>query len=190
MARDPNQQFIYNDEEISLIKNTFAENDTLLYTVRKVLLQFPLTEAEKNLIKLSITPEVHAVLKKRILPEISDDFPLNQLPSILTTLTEHLKVKTVEEMEPLIRAKRYEVDYLTQQFDVLRDVDLAGNEDIKLAIFADLSDGRIDKYVGLHAYLFLLGYIDPMLGFIKSIAGEKKETVEQAKKRMDRNSSK
>src|SRR5882724_7109420 len=120
--REPNQVFIFNDEELSLIKNTFADNDTLLYTVRKVLLQFPLTQTERGLIKLSITPEVWRVLKKRILPAIADEFPLTQLSDVLTTLTEDLKLRTPREMEPLFAAKKLEIDYLNQQFEALRDI--------------------------------------------------------------------
>ncbi len=189
MARQPGQVFIFNDEELELIKRTFAENETLLYTVRKVLLQFPLTDAEKNLIKLSVTPEVVRVLKKRILPEISEEFPLTQIPSILTTLTEQLKTKSVDEMGPLFSAKLTEIAYLEQQFTALSD--LEAPQPIKLKDM-ELTQGRssFDSYVAAQSYLFLLGYIDPMLGFIQSIAGQKDETVEAAKKRMDRNSSK
>lgn len=187
--RQPNQIFIFNDHELDLIKQTFADNETLLYTVRKVLLQFPLTDVEKGLLKMSITPAVHAVLKKRILPEISDDFPLGQLPSILTTLTEQLKVKTVEEMSPLMEAKVLEMAYLEQQFEVLKDIDADMPQTLKLKDFGTLSGVATTDYIHLQAYLFLLGYIDPMLGFIKAIAGEKKETVEQAKARMSKNSN-
>lgn len=192
--RQPNQVFIFNDEELDLIKRTFAENEPLLYSVRKVLLQFPLTDAEKNLLKLSMTPEVLHVLRKRMLPEISDEFPLGQLPSLLTTLTEQLKVKTVEEMAPLFEAKKLEIDYLTQQFAVLEDINGGVEETIKLADLGNITvtpkaEWSDTNYVRLNAYLFLLGYIDPMLNFIRSIAGEKKETVEQAKKRLERDST-
>lgn len=193
MARDPNQIFIFSDDELNLIKHTFADNDTLLYTVRKVLLQFPLTDTEKGLIKLSITPEIHRILKKRILPDIGDEFPLGQLADIRTTLTEQLKVKSVEDIAPLIDAKKIEIDYLNQQFEMLRNIDNVPSPitEISLAKMASFEDkDEYDTYVDLHAYLFILGYIDPMLLFIKSIAGEKKETVAEQKARMQRDSSK
>lgn len=194
--RYPNQIFIFNDQELELIKNTFAENDILLYTVRKVFLQFPLTDPEKNLIKLGMTPEVIQVLKKRMLPELSDDFPIGQLPSLLTTLTEQLKVKTPEEMAPLFAAKKLEMDYLAQQFTVLGNLDAP--QPIKLKDMAVIDETQNEpqfsantrNYINLQTYLFLLGYIDPMLNFIRSIAGEKKETVEETKKRMTRDSGK
>jgi hypothetical protein len=194
--RDQNQVFIFSDDEINLIKHTFADNDTLLYTVRKVLLQFPLTEVERGLIRMSITEPVWRVIKKRILPEISDEFPLGQLPSLLTTLTEQIRAKDVVDMAPLFAAKKLELDYLTQQFAVLKDIDAEVSQPIRLAELGTirtehgLAGEAQTNYINMHAYLFLLGYIDPMLLAIKAIAGEKKETVEQAKQRMLRDSSK
>lgn len=188
--RQPNQVFIYSDDELSLIKNTFGDNDTLLYTVRKVFLQFPLTDVEKGLIKQAITPEVWAVLKKRILPEISDDFPIGQLPSLLTTLTEQLKVRSVEEMGPLFAAKKLEITYLEQQFAVLQDITQEVSQPLKLKDLGSFQADAQWTFVHFQAYLFLLGYIDPMLNFIRALAGEKKETLEQQKKRLTRDSSK
>lgn len=189
--RDKNQVFIFNDAELSLIKTVFGDNEALLYTVRKVLLQFPLTDAERNLIKLSITPEVWAVLKKRILPDIGEEFPLTQLADIRTTLTEQLKVKTAEEMRLLFAAKQLEIDYLEQQFAALKDIEAAQpSKEVVLKDMARITgDDRMD-YINMHAYLFLLGYIDPMLNFIRAIAGEKKETLDEQKQRMERSSNK
>lgn len=180
--RDKDQQFIFNEEELSLIKNTFAENDTLLYTIRKVFLQFDLTEPEKNLIKMSVTPDVLHVLKKRILPEIGPEYPLGQLPSLLTTLTKDLQTYDCERMEDQFAAKQLEIDYLTQQFKVLEDLDAP--QPIKLKEMAQM------EYVMMTAYLFLLGYIDPSLNMIKILAGEKIETPEDQKARLLRDSSK
>lgn len=189
MARDENQIFIFSNAELELIKHVFADNDELLYAVRSVFLQFPLTDREKEMIKTQITPPVIAVLRKRILPELSPEFPLSQLPSILTTLTEQLKVKDVEEMAPQIEAKAIEIAYLRQQFACLEhETDYDGG--IRLEDLGKITSDWHKDFVGLTAYLFLLGYIDPMLSFIKSIAGQKGETLEQLTERMRRDSAK
>ena len=185
---DKDQVFIFNKAELSTIKNTFSENDILLYTIRKVFLQFPLTEVEKGLIRTSVTPEVVHILKKRMLPDLSPEFPLGQIASILTTLTNDLKVKTPEEMEPHFNAKAHEIAYLTQQFNALEDLD--AEQPIKLSDMASLDKETDEVFVNMTAYLFLLGYIDPMLNFIKSIAGQKDETPEEQEKRLMRDSSK
>lgn len=184
---------MFSKDELSLLKNTFADNDTLLYTIRKVFLQFPLTETEKGLIKMAVTPAVYDVLKKRILPDIAPTFPIGQLPSILTTLTNDLKVKNPEEMARQFEAKQLEIDYLAQQFAVLKDLDAP--QPIKLAGMGTILPNTDDldtidtNFVRMTAYLFLLGYIDPSLAMIKSLAGGKEETPEEQKKRLTRDSS-
>lgn len=187
---DKDQIYIYNADQLSLIKNTFADNDTLLYTIRKAFLQFPLTDVEKGLLKNVVNDEVIEVLKIRMLPELAPTFPIGQIPSILTTLTDDIKVRGVEEMREHFLAKQLEINYLTQQFAVLANPDLAGTEAIRLSDLGKIDSDMQKTFVSMTAYLFLLGYIDPMLSMIKSIAGEKAETPEQQRERMRRNSSK
>lgn len=187
--RDKEQLFIFNDAELSLIKNTFAENDELLYAVRKVLLQFERSDDDKKLLS-TLTPEVLRILKKRMLPELGDEFPIGQLSHMLTTLTNDIKSKSLEDMELLFKAKELEIEYLEQQFAVLANGG-EGVEFLKLKDFETIKGKQAEEaFVGVTVYLFLLGYIDPMLNFLKSIAGKKTETIEEAKERMTRNSSK
>lgn len=190
---EENQQFIFNTEELSLLKNTFAENSPLLYAVRKVFLQFELTDGDKVSLKQAITPEVFACLKKRILPDLSPEYPLGQIPSLLTTLTDQIKVKDENEMSAQFEAKELEQAYLQQCFETLQGVvdDKGVDQTIKLVELGTLAgkDSR-QKYIDITAYLFILGYVDPMLGMVKAIAGEKEETPEEQTKRLTRNSNK
>lgn len=191
---EKNQQFIYNSEELSLLKNTFAENEPLLYTLRKVFLQFDLSKDEVVHLKSAINEDVVNVLKKRILPDLSPEYPLGQIPSMMTTLTDQLRARDVEDMRPQFSAKVVEEQYLNQQFTALEAI-LADKEvpkpKIVLKDLGQLADKPADEaFVEMTAYLFLLGYIDPMFILIRSIAGEKAETLEKQKERMTRNSSK
>lgn len=189
MQPNKDQKFIFSDVELELIKNTFAENDELLYAIRNVLLQFELSDAQKQMIKSQVTPEVYTILRKRILPTPDGSFPLTQLPSIWTTITSDIKTRSVEDMEHLLSAKLTEVAYLEQQFAVLTNLDAP--QPIKLSEMNELlGKSKEEAYVQMTAYLFLLGYVDPSLNFIKSIAGEKVETLEEQKKRLDRDSNK
>lgn len=189
---DKDQVFIYNDAELEVIKNTFAENDELLYAIRNVFFQFPTTDGQKVLIQNGVTPEVLNVLKKRILPDPSSEFPINQIPTILSTFTNDLKSRTVEDLIPLFEAKDIEIKYLEQQFRVLQGEKI--DVTVPTIILSELSkidlNDPMKTQSRLSAYLFILGYVDPMLGFIKSIAGNKGETIENQKKRMMRDSSK
>lgn len=184
---DKNQLTIFSKDEMSLLKNTFSNNDTLLYTIRKVFLQFPLTDVEKGLIKTFVTETVYNVLRKRILPVLSPEFPLGQLPSILTTLTQDIRAKDAEMMADQFAAKQLEIDYLEQQFAVLKDLEAL--QPIKLADMARIDSDTEAVFVNITAYLFLLGYIDPSLLMIKALAAEKEETPEETKERMLKDSS-
>lgn len=182
---------MFNDVELSLIKSVFSDNEELLYAIRKVLLQFEMTKEEKKMIKTAMTPEVFAVLKKRILPTLDPDSPLSQLASLSTTLTDNLKVKDVEEMAPLFEAKQLETEYLEQRFAVLKNIDAKTGKELKLADFAVIKGKTPHRqFVDTTVYLFLLGYIDPMLAMIRNIAGQKEESIEAQKERMTRNSAK
>lgn len=192
--REKGQIFIYNDQEIELIKNTFAENEELLYAFRKVLLQFPVSEIDKSIIKKSFNDNVLAVVAKRILPEMSDEFPIGQAGDFYQTLNGDLNVKSVEEMEATFDAKQLQVEYLTQQMNVMKSIyngTDAVEETIKLDELKNLrGKTAYERYFHTKARNFLLSYIDSMLALINSTAGQKKETVDEAKTRMKRDSSK
>ena len=182
--RDKDQVFIFNDAELKLIKATFAENDALLYSIRKVLLQFPLTPAEMAYLMQSMTPDVLAVVKKRVFPDLDPESPLGQLADYRTLLTQDLKTKMPDEVEHLLRANEIEREYLAQQMARLENIEIV-SDGIQLASLRDSKDP-----IQLKAYLDILGYVDPMLLYLKSIAGQKEETVQQQKERMKRDSNK
>jgi len=187
--RQKDQVMMFSDTEISLIKAVFADNDDLIYAIRGVLLQFELSKEEKKSVKDSMTPEVWAVVKKRIHPEVSNEVPLTQVGDIYQTLTVQLNSNGVDDMYPLFLAKILESTYLTQRLEVLR-----GNEvedELMIDDWKNL-DGKtaLNMYIQTTARNFILGYVDSMLMHLKNMAGQKTETLEQAKKRLERNSTK
>ena len=187
MNPEKDQVFIFNEEELSLIKNTFSENEPLIYAIRKVLLQFELNDGDKALLKL-VNADVLNVLRKRMLPELSNVFPLGQLPSLMSTLTRQLEGKDVDDMALQFKAKQLQIDYLEQQFAVLAGEEV--DEKIKLADLGTITKDSEETFINMTAYLFLLGYIDPMLIMIKTIAGKKEETLAQLNERLKRDSNK
>lgn len=182
---------MYSEKELLLIQSVFAENDEPLYLIRKALLQFPMTMDERKQLKQIMTNEVYAVVRKRIFPELEPDSPLTQIGDIYQTLNNDLNSKGVTEMAPLFEAKEIERQYLEQQFEFLKDPEadtmaLINLDDLK--ILKDKSDYQ--RYVDTKARNFLLGYIDPMINYLKVMAGTKKETLPEKKKRLTRDSSK
>jgi hypothetical protein len=189
--RSPGQVLMFTDTELSQIKGIFAENDEYLYAVRKVLLQFPMTKEERALVQTLTTPDTFALLKKRIHPDIDPDAPLFQLADHYQSLTNELASKGVEEMAPRLKAKQLEIDYLDQQFKALENLEQSNPPVIILDQMKRI-DG-IDPetaYIGNMARNFIFSWVDSALNFLKTIAGKKQETVEEQKKRLERDSSK
>lgn len=193
MARSPGQVMMFNDNELALIKNTFAENDEYLFAVRKVLLQFPLSESERGMVKSFTSPAVFSIIKKRVHPDLDPDAPLFQLADLYQGLTNDLMTKTVSEMAPRLEAKKLQIEYLDQQFAILQDLDNAPAPTIILDRMKHIGKG-IDEmysaYVGNLARNHILSWVDSSMNYLKTIAGTKKETPEEQKKRLERDSSK
>lgn len=186
---------MFSDAELSLIKNTFGdEGEDYLYFIRNVLLQFPLTKEEIKKLSTAMTPEVYAVVKKKILPEIDPEAPFGQLGDLYQTLHQDLQKRTIDEMSPLFLAKKLEVDYLSQQFAILKDLNSTQVypkivlDDLK-EIKDSLAEG-IDNYVRHTARNFILSYVDSFLIQLKIIAGNKAEKPERQRERLTRDSSK
>ena len=192
MARDKDQVLMFNKDELALFKSVFAENESLLYLIRKVLLQFPMTPEDTIALKKQITPEVLRLVKKRMIQEVGDDYPLTQIGDLYQTLTGDLAKNTVEEMAPLFEAKELEIDYLEQQFKVLGDLDK--KDELQSILLDDMKNLKgktpVEKYVETTARNFILGFVDPRLVLIKDLAGKKSESPEEVEKRLQRDSSK
>lgn len=180
---EKDQVFIFNKSELELLNTIFSDNDILMYTIRKVFLQFPLTDSDKGVLE-QVTPELIRIMKKRILAEPSNEFPFGQIPIFYTTLDEAFKTKIVDDMDKEFEAKELEISYIKQQFAVLED--LTAKQDIRLSEMPT----KYDKYVGITAYIYLFKYLDQMLYTIKVLAGKKGETPAEMQKRLNKDSSK
>ena len=180
---------MFNRAELALLKKVFSENDDLLYAIRKVLLQFPLSASDTAALNLQLTPEVLGLVRRRLMDNMDGDTPLTQLGDLNQTLSGDLRTHDVEGMAVLFDAKILEIDYLEQQFKKLEDRN--AEEKIRLADLAVLKHKAPHQmYRDTVARNFLLGFIDPYLYNIKMLAGTKEETPEEQEKRLTRDSSK
>lgn len=182
---------MFTKADYALFKAAFHNNEELVYLVRKVLLQFPLSMEEKKQIKAQITPEIWALLKKRICPDLDADAPMGQLADLRLTLSTDLSKYGVEGMGPLFEAKQLEIDYLEQQFELLKDVDSNLVEVIKLEDLKVLKGkGPYFQYVHTTARNYLLTFIQQMLVLVQALADTPEVSEEQRKEKQKKNSSK
>lgn len=176
------QTMRYSDEEISLIKNTFAENDYLLKVLRKFFLQGSLDLYEINVIRnFNIQDQSVKLLRKTLLPELEFDAPMFQLVDLYVNID--TKEHTMDRAYPLILARDLMCDYLEQQFAVLEDKKPAMRIIFKNLARAEGKDME-RAFVELSARNTILSHIEFQLKSLSMLAGLKEETVEQTKARL------
>ncbi len=179
MARQKDQIFVFTDDDFALAKSMWGENDDTLFLLRKALLQLPLELGELEQLKALLTPQLWALLKKRIHPDLDPDVPLTEIGDIYQTLTNDLATRSVEDMAPLFAAKQLELEYLDQQFEFLKDVMKPYKPAIVLEKLKILKDKEpFQQFVDTTARNYLLAHIGKML------------TIEETKARLKRDSSK
>ena len=179
----------FSVEEMGLIKNTFADNEDLFKAVRKVFLQVPLDEVDKQSLKAHVSgkADVLAIIRKNYLPEIDSDAPIHQVIDLWMTLD--LKDKTPEQAWPHIVARETLINYLEQQLQVLETLEDKGEvrlDDMRGA------EGKTPEraYIDLVLRNTLISHNEQMLNQLNTLAGTKTETPEETQERLKKDSSK
>ena len=179
------QTMRFTDAELSLIKGLFAENEALLYTLRKSLLGFVLDESETAVIK-GLSKEALKLIRKTFLPTIDPASPFFQMTDMAMALNIDMKEKSEEEALPLIIAKAIEIQYMEEAVRKLEGEDITFT--YNLNDLAVLTDENV--FVNITARNYLLSYIDSNCKQLEFLAGKKDETVEQTVARLQKNSAK
>lgn len=177
----------FSKGELDLIKNTFQEDDKLLFAIRKVFLQFEKNVNDRSLIK-EMTPELFAVIKKSFLPELDPTAPIFQLTD------PYLALSHIAQMNPAmatlhIEAKDLQIEYLEQRYEVLQGNKPVGQE----VILQDLKKkGKPEerRFVEMIAYFNLVNYIDSRINDLTMLANPQKMTEEEIKKQQELDSLK
>jgi len=182
------QTMRYSDAELSLIKNTFAENEDLLKALRKVFLQIPLDELDKSAIIGNIhgKTEVLKVLRKCYLPTIEADAPVQQIIDLWMTID--IKDKTPEGAWPFIIARENLINYLEQQLLFLETLDDTG--EIRFSEMVGTRGKDEDSaFIALVTRNLIIGHSEQQIQQLNILAGQKSESVEDTLERLKKDSS-
>lgn len=185
--RDQNQKMRFNQGELELMKGLFADNEELVYAIRKIMLQLDLTIGEQAVVN-GLSEEGYAVVKKLFLPEMDGDSPITQLADLRIGLD--IKSLSPDGAWPMIKAKEIEINYIKQQLEILRG---RGEVKIKLEDLGDLSGNKPQReqiYINFTAWNFLVSFVDGMINQLKVLSGLKTETVDETLKRLANQSNK
>lgn len=178
----------YTDAELSLIRGTFLNNDTLVNALRKHFLQFKLSKTEQAIINaFKDNKALIDILSKTFMPQIDPESPLNQLVDLWMTID--IKDKTPDVAFPHILARNIVIKYLNDCFNRLSG---ENSEYIFLGFEPKNMDNTLDLeiYSKLIARNTIIAHVDMQLFQLVTLAGMKDETVEDAKARLSKNSLK
>lgn len=194
MQKKPQKQVMrFDSNDLSLMKNTFAENEDLLKSIRKVFLQMFLSDADKERIAGSFKSKdnVLALIRKVFLPTLDGDAPIHQMVDLYQTIK--VDEKGIEDTFPILVARTKLIALLEQQLNVLGAV-AEGKEvdtDINLASLVKI-EGKdaINAYADWLCRNTLVAHTDTQLAQINILAGMKEESTDQTMARLAKDSSK
>jgi len=187
---DKGQQMRFSKKELEVIKGAFENNDDLLYSLRKHLLQCDIPEDEWVNLKKTVNPELLAVLRKDFLPTINDDVPLQQIADPL--LLEKIMSLPPEEAAPHIEAALIAKEYTKQQIDELETGDKGKIVLKKLTPkIGEPTKNCLVSYVNLMARNIIISNTESRLYFLRILANQNNPAIqEEFKKKLEQNSNK
>ena len=183
------QTMIYSDEELTLIKRIFADNDELPTMLRKAIIQWPLTDAEIKILHQTFPKGSDSLklLKKVILPEIDGNAPLQQIVDLWLTLK--FEEKSLDGQEQAIRARKIVIDYLKGILNSFFEGIGAMPKPLDTLLQIE-GIPMTEVVVNIIARNTLVMHTDFQALRLKVIAGTKEETPEAMKRRLEQDSNK
>jgi hypothetical protein len=186
MDNKKKQSFRYSDEEMDIIKRTFAENEDLLKSMRKVILQMPLDAKDLSALQVNLIGNKSAmgVVRKTFVPELDGNAPLGQQIDLFLTIG-------LKDMMPDVAAIHLESikkwrDYLDQQLNVMESGEYGKTQAIKFKDFEEFGKKlNTDIYIDMLARNTIVNSTDQQLMQLLVLAGRKEDTVEKTKEKLE-----
>lgn len=186
----------YTDEELSLIKSLFAENEELLKALRKVFLQMPLNVIETTMVASYFggNKKALALISKTFKPELDPEAPFHQLIDLWMSID--VKDKSFDDLVSTFKARQLLIDLLEQQ---LRELDGIANKSgfgprkielSSLTVLPKVNAEYSNFYPNLIARNTLINHVEIQLTQLLNLAGRKDETSEDTIKRLQQDSTK
>lgn len=176
-------KLMYNNQELMLLKQIFAENEDLLKAVRNLFYGVEMTQEEKDAIKSSFSnPDVVEAVRHKIYGLNSFNTPIGQLSDFWMGLEQQIFGASRDTIKQAIGVKVQVLEMFTKAFKLLENPD--GE---KVSVKVDLEDELGTNIIARNLYMKA---IDTGLYTILTIAGKKNETLEEVMKRLEKNSNK
>lgn len=176
---------MYNDKEIELLKATFAENDFLLLAIRKLFFGGELTDEQKKVIVATFkSKEVRGVFQRKVYGLNNLDTPVGQLSDFWLGAEKQIFGASKDTIKQALHSKARVLAMFEQAFELLTNPD---GEKIKIDYSIEEDD---ELGIGLIARNMYMQAIETSILTIKTIAGQKSESVKDTVARLKQDSTK
>ena len=182
--------FKFSDDELSLFKNTFCENNELMRLVSNVFMQLELSDSDKAILTTTFKgkTELLALMRKKLIAELDPNAPLG----LNSDIWKEVKIDNALPEFVLLdmQSKLLVLNLLEEGLKRLADINYEPTIKMdSLVKFTTISDPQ-DVYVNIKARNEFLMHITSQMFNILGLAGKSNETVEAIKKRLQTNSTK
>jgi formate dehydrogenase maturation protein FdhE len=177
----------FSDKELQIIKNTFND-ETILFTLRKVFLQLPLNDLdERNIRKIRENVDIASVIRRTFLPVIEADSPIQQVIDLWMTI--EIKDKDPFSIQNNILSRELLIKYLEQQLAFIENG--AGSTDfISFDSLSEIDKDDIEKTtINLITRNTVINHTETMLFQLFALSNYKEEMPEEIKEREEKDSA-
>lgn len=177
--------FITNEEEIIALKSVFAGEDDLLIAIRGLLFGFPVEKGQKLVIATVFKDEkVREAFRKKLYPILAANSLIGQGGDFWYGTDAEIIGRDPDTIKQVVESKLQVLKKLEHALKLLENPD---STPMSLSFrFVDADPFQID----LLARNKYVASVDRAISMVKSIAGQKAESAEAAKKRLFGNSNK
>lgn len=180
-------ELMYSENDIKIIKGLFADNDYLLKLLRRLFFGDELTEQEKKIITDTFKDEASIeVLRRKVYSTKNYDTQIGHVSDFWMGAESQIFGASRDTIAQAVESKSIVEEMFKKAFNLLKDpngqkVNLEYNP---ISLMSDpLQTGLIARNLYMKA-------IETALFTVKTIAGQKDETPEQALKRLNQDSTK
>lgn len=174
----------YNDDELAVIKGSFAENEDLILALRKAFLQAELTqEEEKQVLAIAADEKVMAVVAKTLAPKLDANAPMFQQADLYVGM--QFEFGSPEKVEADMAVRKILADYMYSMVEII-------GTPAAYSVTMDTltpSGSTHEDAINLAARDKIISHVDFQLNQLLVLAGQKDETVETTRTRLQKDSA-
>lgn len=179
----------FDDKELSIIKNTFRDNEDALKLLRKIFLQLPLSALDEAVYINTFKgkEDLMKILRKTYLPQLDGDAPFSQVIDLWMTVD--LKEKNLEEAMLIFKSRQLLIEYVEQQLNKIENFDT--DEAIKLSDMIAFQDKMPDSaFIDLITRNTIIWHTEQQILMYNLMASQVEEDEATIKEKNAKNSNK